>query len=238
MENEVNWSERRKGGFEWRTISQDFLCSICIFSPRPMLYLPPEKALDPLHFHLLWWLVWIKTFLVALFLRLTDCSSVHTVIKWLTAPPLWMTMWGRALTFPRSGLHGDLQTHLQVQYTTLPMTFIWVQVCNRYVFWLNPFGRLFSAERRGYSHSALSSGTITAHLIPNWSWHEDIRHGECSWTLTIVTAVDVSISALYLMCLVRVVTCTAKKETSPPTYTLTVLWMPIILDRCVFVRHP
>lgn len=123
---------------------------------------------------------------------------------------------------PRSALHGDLQTHLQVQYTTsaLQTTFIRVTVCNRCLFCLSPFGRLFIyLERKGYLHSALSIGTVTAHLIPNWSWHEDIRQRECSWTLTVATAVDVSISALYLMCLVRVVTCTAKKETIPPTLT-------------------
>ena len=70
-------------------------------------------------------------------------------------------------------------------------------------------------------HSALSSGTMIAHLISNWSWHEDMTHGECSWTLTVATAVDVPISALYLLCLVRVVIYTAKKETTPPPHTHT-----------------
>lgn len=56
-------------------------------------------------------------------------------------------------------------------------------------------------KREGDLHSALSGRTITAHLIPNWSWREDIRNGECSWTLTAPTAVDVSISALYLICM-------------------------------------
>lgn len=145
---------------------------------------------------------------------------------------------------PLSALHGDLQTHLRVQYTTsaLQTTFIRVGVCNRCVFCLSSFGCLFfSLEREGYLHSALSGETITAHLIPNWSWREDIRHRECSWTLTVATAVDVSISALYLMCLVRVVTCTAKKETTPPTHTLTrsqSSWMPTILDCSVFLTHP
>lgn len=78
------------------------------------------------------------------------------------------------------------------------MTFIRVTVCNRYVFWLSPFGL---KKRNGYLHSGLRSGTVIAHLIPNWSWREDIRHGECSWTLTDATAVDVSTSALYFMCL-------------------------------------
>lgn len=121
-------------------------------------------------------------------------------------------------------LHGDPQSHLQVQYTTsaLQMTFPQLQCVTDMSFWLSSFRCLFVAlVRNGYLHSALCSGTQTEHLIPNRSWHEDIRHGECSWTLTVTTAVDVSISALYLMCLVRVVTCTAKKETRPPTHTYT-----------------
>lgn len=144
---------------------------------------------------------------------------------------------------PRSALHGDLQAHLHVQYTTsaLQTTFIRVTVCNRCLLCLSPFGRLFIyLERKGYLDSTLSIGTVTAHLIPNWSRREDIRQWECSWTLTVATAVDVSISALYLKCLVRVVTCTAKKETTPPhrhINTLMVLLMPPIQDYSVFVTH-
>lgn len=110
------------------------------------------------------------------------------------------------------------------------MTFIRVTVYKRYVFWLSPFGLTL---KNGYLHSGLSSGTVIAHLIPNWSWREDIRHGECSWTLTDATAVDVSISALYFMCLCEGGNLHCQERPPPslsvpcsPSYTLTVLWKP------------
>lgn len=87
------------------------------------------------------------------------------------------------------------------------------------MFWLHFF--FCGSLCKGYLHSAHSSWAVIAHLISNRSWREDIWHGECSWALAVATAVDVSISALYSMCLVRVVTCTAKKETTPPTHTFT-----------------
>lgn len=96
MENEVNWSERRKGVFEWRTISQDFLCSICILSPPCCIY-PQRRSSILSSLILSWWLVWIETFLVVLFLCLTDHSSVCYQVT--NGSLLWMTMWGQVLTF-------------------------------------------------------------------------------------------------------------------------------------------
>lgn len=189
MENEVNWSERRKGEFWMKdNLSRLSLLNLYFFF-SPTLYLPLEKVLDPFQFHLLWWLVWIKTFLVVLFLCLTDYSSVRYQVT--NGSPLWMTMWGQVLTFlaqpckvtfKRTFKSNILQVHskrhLLESKCVTDMCFGWalLDVCS------------LLQKEKGYLHSALRSGTITAHLIPNWSWREDIRHGECSWTLTVATA--------------------------------------------------
>lgn len=84
----------------------------------PALYLPPEKVFDPFHFNLMWWLVWIKTFIVVLFsvsYGLKQCSNGYQVTK---GSPLWISMRGEHYISLHSALHGDLQMHLQVQYTT------------------------------------------------------------------------------------------------------------------------
>lgn len=127
-----------------------------------------------------------------------QCSNSNQVTHGFSP---WMTMRGQALTllarprtvtFKRTFKSNILQVHsklhlLESQCAT-DARFVWalLDVCSSLY------------ERKGYLHSALSSRTITAHLNSNWSWHEDIRHGECSWTLTVATAVDVSRSALYL----------------------------------------
>lgn len=102
-----------------------------------------------------------------------------------------MTMWGQALTFlaqpckvtfkhtfKSNILQVHSRRHLLESKCVTDMCFGWalLDVCSSL------------QKEKGYLHSALSSGTITAHLIPNWSWREDIRHGECSWTLTVATA--------------------------------------------------
>ena len=76
------------------------LKTFCELSPT--LYLPTEGVLDPFHFNLLWWLVWTKTFLV-LYSFLFYVLWTKAVFRWLSSdwcpPPLWLTMWGQALTF-------------------------------------------------------------------------------------------------------------------------------------------
>lgn len=125
---------------------------------------------------------------------LQQCSNSNQVTNGFS---LWMTMWGlarpRTVTFKCTFKSNILQAHskwhlLEPQCAT--------DAC----FCLSPSGRLFISlwKKPSDLHSALNSQTITAHLNSNWSRHEDIRHGECSWILTVTTAVDVSRSALYL----------------------------------------
>ncbi len=175
--------------------------------------------------------------MLVLFQCLTDYSSVQAGIKWLMAALCeWWWEGKQCLSSLSPARWPSKAPSNPTCLKCTPQDFH-----NRFVFCWSSFGRQFiSSERKGHLHSALSSGTITAHLIPNWSCRDEIRHGECSWTLTVTTAVDVSISALYLVCLMRVLTCTAKKEISPPTHThiLTVPWMPTFLDFSVFVMHP
>lgn len=215
--SELEWKTR--GGFWMKdNLSRLSLLNLYCFLPH-VLYLPPEKVLDPFLFNLLWWLVWIKKCLVLFFLCLMNYSSVQTVIKWLMAALCeWQCEGERchsSLSPARWPLKAPFKSNiLKVHSKRLLLTESSPVGA--------PFGHLcISTERKGYLHSVLSSGTITAHLIPNWSCRDEIRHGECSWTLTVMTAVDVLISALYLVCLMRVVTCTAKKEASPPTHTYT-----------------
>lgn len=241
---EIKWKMKgiavkdARGGFEWRTISQDFLCSICIFLPPLVVFTAWRKS--SISSSLIWCDGWfeLRRFWSFFFCVLRTAAVFR---RWLMASlcewqcegkcSMLLLAQPRTVTFKRTFVSDVQQVH--------SIWFIRVTVCQRQVFQLSPFGCLLTTFKKeiGYLHSAPSSRTIIAHLIPNWSWHEDIRHGECSWTLAVVTAVDVSISALYFMCLVRVVTCTAEKETTPHTHSL-VLWIPTILDYCVFATHP
>lgn len=134
-----------RGSFEWRTISQDFLCSICIFSFLPRCIYPRRKSLIPSNFICCDGWFELRHFLLLFFYVLL--TTAVFVIKWLPSVNDNVRV---SAYIPRSALQGDLQTHLQVQYTTsaLQTTFIRVKVCNRYVFWLSPFGRLFIAAER------------------------------------------------------------------------------------------
>lgn len=53
MENEVNWSERHEGRVLNEGQSLKIFSAQFVFFFTPTLYLPPEKVLDPFHFHLL-----------------------------------------------------------------------------------------------------------------------------------------------------------------------------------------
>lgn len=83
MENEVNWSERRKGGGGVLNEGQSlktFSAQLVFFFP-PMLYLPQRKSLIPSTLICCDGWFELRHFLVVLFLCLTDYSSVQTVIK-------------------------------------------------------------------------------------------------------------------------------------------------------------
>lgn len=141
-----------------------------------------------------------------------------TVFKRLSMAPLceWQSEGLHSLLWPP---HGDPQMHLQDQYTTsaLWMTLLQLQRVTICVLvepmWMfvHGFGtkQLFAFSSFAAEQKLLTWSQIEADV-------KTLRHGECSWTLTVTTAVDVSISALYLTCLVRVITCTAKKEICPP----------------------
>lgn len=53
MENEVNWSERRKGGFLNEGQSLKTFSAQLVFFFLPHVVFTPEKVLDPFHFNLL-----------------------------------------------------------------------------------------------------------------------------------------------------------------------------------------
>lgn len=113
-----------------------------------------------------------------------QCSNSNQVTNGF---PLWMTMWGQsspcAVTIKRTfnGIHSACGVQ-QIRVLFEPF---------------RTFAHLFIKET-AFCIQPWAGRTLTAHLNSNWSWHKDIRHGECSWTLTVATAVDVSGSALYL----------------------------------------
>lgn len=204
------------GGFsEWRTVSQDSLCSVCIFS-LSCIYPQRESSIpfswiccdgfEVRHFSSFSMTYWLQ-----------QCSNSNQLTNGFS---LWMTMWGlarpRTVTFKCTFKANILQVHskwhlLEPQCAT--------DAC----FCLSPSGRLFISLWKEHSdlHSALRSRTITAHLNSNWSRHEDIRHGECSES-SLSRPLWMFQEVLYiLMCWMRVVTCTAKKESAPPEHPLT-----------------